>query len=147
MASTQPVRSTPTHSVSVAGVVMDGDGRALVTQRRDNGRWEPPGGVLELGETITDGVVREVFEETGLTVEPETVTGVYKNMKANVVAIVFRCKVTNGKLRTSDETQAFEWLTPDEISSRMSEAYAIRMLDAFEATGPHVRSHDGVSLI
>lgn len=126
---------------------MDGDGRALATQRRDNGRWEPPGGVLELGESITEGLVREVFEETGLTVEPETVTGVYKNMKANVVAIVFRCKVAGGELRTSDETQAFEWLTPDEIPTRMSEAYAVRMLDAFETAGPQVRSHDGVNLL
>lgn len=147
MTSPEPVRSTPTHSVSVAGVVVDDQGRALVTQRRDNGRWEPPGGVLELGESITDGLIREVFEETGLTVEPETVTGVYKNMKANVVAIVFRCKVAGGELRTSDETQAFAWLTPDEIPARMSEAFAVRMLDAFEPAGPQVRSHDGVSLL
>jgi 8-oxo-dGTP diphosphatase len=126
---------------------MDGQGRALAAQRRDNGRWEPPGGVLELDESITEGLVREVFEETGLTVEPEIITGVYKNMKANVVAIVFRCKVVSGDLHTSDETQAFAWLTPDEISGAMPEAYAVRMLDAFETVGPQVRSHDGVSML
>jgi 8-oxo-dGTP diphosphatase len=73
------------HSVSVAGVITDDHGRALLIQRRDNHRWEPPGGVLELGETIPDGLRREVREETGLEVEPVTLTGVYKNMKRAIV--------------------------------------------------------------
>lgn len=139
--------TTPTHSVSVAAAIIDDQGRALAVQRRDNGKWEPPGGVLELGETIPDGLAREVYEETGLTVEPETVTGVYKNMKHGIVAIVFRCHVTGGELRPSDETSAFAWLTPDEIPDRMTEAFAIRILDAFEPVWPHVRSHDGVNIL
>jgi 8-oxo-dGTP pyrophosphatase MutT (NUDIX family) len=61
----------PTHSVSVAGVVVRDDGRVLVVQRRDNGRWEAPGGVLELGETFEEGVRREVAEETGVDVAVE----------------------------------------------------------------------------
>ena len=40
----------PKHSVSVAGIVVDDHGRVLVIRRDDNGRWEPPGGVLELDE-------------------------------------------------------------------------------------------------
>lgn len=62
------------HSVSVAGVVVDGDGKVLVIRRRDNGRWEPPGGVLEIGETFEDGVRREVHEETGLWVRVDRLT-------------------------------------------------------------------------
>jgi len=58
------------HSVSVAGVVIDEDWRALVIQRRDNGHWEPPGGILERDESIIEGLLREVREETGLIVEP-----------------------------------------------------------------------------
>ncbi|MGR3936071.1 NUDIX hydrolase, partial [Streptomyces sp. BRA346] len=42
------------HSVSVAGVIVDDAGRALLIKRRDNGKWEPPGGVLEREETIPD---------------------------------------------------------------------------------------------
>jgi 8-oxo-dGTP diphosphatase len=68
------------HSVSVAGVITDGHGRALLTRRRDNQQWEPPGGVLELGEGIHNGLRREVREETGLIVEPDTLSGVFKNM-------------------------------------------------------------------
>ena len=46
------MNSPPAHSVSVAAVITDDHGRALLIQRRDNGSWEPPGGVLELGESI-----------------------------------------------------------------------------------------------
>jgi 8-oxo-dGTP diphosphatase len=49
-------------------------------QRRDDGGWEIPGGVLERNETFEDGVVREVHEETAVHVEVERLTGVYKHM-------------------------------------------------------------------
>jgi len=70
----------PRHSVSVTGVVVRSDGRILAIKREDDGRWVPPGGVLELDETPHQGVVREVFEETGVKVQPEKLVGVYKNM-------------------------------------------------------------------
>ena len=62
--------STSKHSVSVAAVITDDHDRALLIQRRDNHHWEPPGGVLELGETIEDGLRHEIREETGLHIEP-----------------------------------------------------------------------------
>ncbi|WP_344447389.1 NUDIX hydrolase, partial [Kitasatospora nipponensis] len=81
--------STPLHSVSVAGVVVREDGRVLAIRRADNGTWEPPGGVLELGETVEDGVRREIYEETGIKVTVDRLTGVYKNMTRGIVALVF----------------------------------------------------------
>lgn len=72
----------------VAGVITDDHGRALLIQRRDNGRWEPSGGVLELAESIHDGLCREVREETGLDVEPIILTGVYKNITRGIIALV-----------------------------------------------------------
>ncbi|RSS44520.1 NUDIX domain-containing protein [Streptomyces sp. WAC07061] len=140
-------RSTPRHSVSVAGVVVRDDGRLLAIRRADNGTWEPPGGVLELAETPEDGLQREVLEETGIHVEVDRLTGVYKNVTAGVVALVFRCKPSGGTERLSGETTAVQWLTPDEVAERMSEVYAIRLLDALDGTGPHVRSHDGRQLL
>jgi hypothetical protein len=70
--------SSAQHSVSVAGVIVDEQNRALLIRRRDNLHWEPPGGVLEVDEPIHDGLRREVHEETGLVVEPIRLTGVYK---------------------------------------------------------------------
>lgn len=139
--------STSRHSVSVAGVITDDRGRALLIQRRDNQRWEPPGGVLELHESIHDGLRREVREETGLEVEPIALTGVYKNMPRGIIALVFRCKATGGELVSSDETQAFKWAAEDEINRLATEAYAIRVTDAMHDNQAVIRQHDGTWLI
>ncbi|MGW4938918.1 NUDIX hydrolase [Streptomyces sp. NPDC004166] len=140
-------QSTPLHSVSVAGVVVREDGRLLAIRRADNGTWELPGGVLELNETPEAGVAREVLEETGIHVEVDELTGVYKNTTRGVVALVFRCKPSGGTERTSTESTAVEWLTPDEVNERMAEVFAVRLLDALDGNGPHVRSHDGKQLL
>ncbi|MES9808821.1 NUDIX hydrolase [Streptomyces cinereoruber] len=138
----------PLHSVSVAGVVVRDDGRILAIRRADNGTWEPPGGVLELNEHPEQGAAREVLEETGMCVEIERLTGVYKNMKQGVVALVFRCRPTSGVETTSDESTAVEWLTRDEVEERMGEVYAVRILDALDAEAvPYVRVHDGRHLL
>jgi len=121
---------------------------ALLIQRRDNQRWEPPGGVLELGETIPDGLRREVREETGLDVEPVALTGVCKNMTRAIVALVFRCKITGGELASSDEVAAFRWATAAEVAELADEAYAVRVLDALNGDHPAaVRHHDSVHLV
>lgn len=136
---------TPKHSVSVAGIVVRDDGRILAIQRRDNHQWEPPGGVLELDETFDEGVRREVREETGVDVEIERLTGVYKNMPRGIVALVFRCRPLGVAATSTDEAKRVDWLTVDEITSSMNEAYAVRVTDAL-SDGPRARAHDGVAL-
>src|SRR3954469_9135931 len=90
------VNETPRHSVSVAAAIFDESGEnVLLIKRRDNGHWEPPGGVLELNETIEEGLRREVREETGAEIEVGPLTGVYKNMNRGIVALVFNCHLTS----------------------------------------------------
>lgn len=138
----------PRHSVSVSGVIPDNHGHVLLIRRRDNQHWEPPGGVLELGETIHDGLRREICEETGLQVEPDALTGVYKNMPRGIIALVFRCKITGGQLTTNSEVTAFRWANESAIRELTSEAYAVRLLDAFrEGAAPAIRQHDGTELL
>jgi 8-oxo-dGTP diphosphatase len=138
---------TARHSVSVAAAIVNEAGNVLAIRRHDNGHWEPPGGVLELDESIHDGLIREVGEETGFVVEPERLTGVYKNMKRSIVALVFRCHVASGRARIGPEVAEFRWLTANEIVELMHEAYAIRLLDALQPGPPAVRSHDGIVLV
>lgn len=133
--------------MSVAGVVVNDDGQVLVVQRRDNGMWEIPGGVLELDEPIHDGLRREVLEETGVEIAPGPLTGVYKNMKLGVVALVFRATRTGGEPGPTEESAAVAWWTADEVGERMAPAYAVRVLDALEPNGVAVRHHDGVRLL
>jgi 8-oxo-dGTP diphosphatase len=138
---------SPKHSVSVAAAIVDDQERFLVIRRADNGRWEPPGGVLELEESITDGLIREVREETGVDVQPVALTGVYKNMRRGIVALVFRCEIIAGTPRTSDEAREFAWLSAEDLADHMSDAYRVRLLDALDASVPTVRAHDGTSIL
>ena len=138
----------PRHSVSVAAAILDDQGRFLVIRRADNGRWEPPGGVLELDESITDGLVREVYEETGVRVRPGPLTGVYKNMSRGIVALVFRCDAIHGQASSTLEASEIAWLRPDDVLQRMSPAYSVRLLDALDdRNGPIIRAHDGTVVI
>ncbi|KAB7832676.1 NUDIX hydrolase [Streptomyces mobaraensis] len=135
--------------MSVAGIIVDDQGRALLIKRRDNGHWEPPGGVLEAGETIPDALEREVLEETGIKIAtPAVLTGVYKNMTGLIVSLVFRCEAIDGNPTTGAETRALRWATRGEVVELADEAYAIRVLDALDAANPPaVRAHDGVRLV
>ena len=138
----------PRHSVSVSGVIPDDHGRVLLIRRRDNQHWEPPGGILELDEAIHDGLRREIREETGLDIEPDALTGVYKNMPRGIIALVFRCKITGGHLAANDEVTAFHWAAAAEVAELADEAYAARVLDALRETADAaVRAHDGVRLM
>lgn len=138
---------TPRHSVSVTGIVIRDDGRVLAIQRNDNGRWVPPGGVLELDESPAEGVAREILEETGVKVKAEKLTGVYKNMRLGVVTLAFQCSVIDGQARTSDEARQVAWLTIDDADRLMVQAQAVRVTDAVSDGGPAVRIHDGTHLL
>lgn len=137
------------HSVSVAGVTFDDAGRVLVIRRRDNGQWQPPGGILELDETLEQGVAREVLEETGVRVRVERLTGVYKNMAIGVVALVFRCNAIDLALRLTEETTDVRWLDVAEATALMSPAFALRVSDATRPAteAPASRAHDGVDIL
>lgn len=135
------------HSVSVAAVITDERDRVLVIQRRDNGKWEIPGGILELDESIHDGLRREVEEETGVLIEPERLTGAYKNLKLGVVALVFRARVIGGSPRPTEESQRVDWWTRDAVIAQMAETFAVRVTDALDADQPAIRAHDGVRLL
>jgi ADP-ribose pyrophosphatase YjhB (NUDIX family) len=127
---------------------VDPPGRVLLQRRRDNGVWEPPGGVLELDERVADGVIREVREETGIHVELVTLTGVYKSMTHAVIELVFLCRATGGNLAVSAESTEFTWADRDLIATLTTEAFTARILDALAYAGrPAIREHDGFRLV
>ena len=139
---------TPRHSVSVAAAIFDEAGeKVLVIKRRENGKWEPPGGVLELGETIEDGLRREVREETGAEIAVGPLTGVYKNMSLGIVALVFHCTLSSAFSDTTTEARRVCWLSTADVTSLMPEAYFRRILDARQSQKAQIRAHDGNAII
>ncbi|MFC9088223.1 NUDIX hydrolase [Nocardiopsis dassonvillei] len=141
------MNASPVHSVSVTGVVIrPEDGRVLVIKRADDGRWVPPGGVLELAETPEECAVREVREETGVEVKPVRLTGVYKNMKLGVVSLAFLCEPVGGEAQVTSEARVVTWMTIQEAVSAVPEARSVRITDAVRDDGPFVRAHDGTHL-
>jgi len=135
------------HSVSVAGIVVREDDRILVIRRRDNGQYQAPGGILEQDERIEDGLAREILEETGLRVAPERLSGIYKNMRLGVVSLVFRARLLGGTPTINDEVAEVLWMDRDQVTALMTEAFAMRVIDALDGPWPHIRHHDGTRLL
>jgi ADP-ribose pyrophosphatase YjhB (NUDIX family) len=102
--------------------------------------------VLELDESFEDGVRREVLEETGLEVQVERLTGVYKNLAHGIVALVYRCQSVGGEPHATEEAREIRWMTAEEVQSSMVPAFAVRVLDAFKEA-PQSRAHDGVNVV
>src|SRR5689334_22090258 len=97
---------------AVTSVVINADGWVLLQKRADNGKWALPGGILEPGEEPADCVVREVWEETGITVVPVRLSGVYGGSNLTVrypngdqniyVSICFVCRPIGGTPYAND---------------------------------------------
>lgn len=117
----------PANSVvpSVVAFVQDGDGRVLMIRRSDNGRWALPGGGHDAGEFISDTVVREAKEETGIDVEVIGLSGIYTD-PGHVMAysdgevrqqfsMCFRARPVGGRIRTSSETTEVRWVAPRDL--------------------------------
>lgn len=101
------------HLVSAAGLVENDRGEILLVLSPDRG-WEYPGGIIEQGETIQQGLLREIYEETGVQAEIVSFVGVSKNLDRNIVNLDFRCRYISGELRTSDESLIVRWVTPEQ---------------------------------
>jgi 8-oxo-dGTP diphosphatase len=110
----------PSHPVvGVGAVVLDGDRVLLVKRGKEplRGRWLVPGGMVELGETLTDAVVREVREETGLEVRPREVVFVFDRVERegaellyHYVIVDYACDLVGGGLVPGSDAEDAAWV-------------------------------------
>ncbi|GAA1806585.1 NUDIX hydrolase [Luedemannella flava] len=134
--------------IGARAVIRDDAGRVLLIKRSDNGHWSLPAGAMELGESITECAVREVFEETGLTageVEPFALyTGVdytFTNQWGHTYQLfvtAFRVPRWSGELiRVTDETTDAVFYDPGELPEPLSATVreALADLATFETSG------------
>lgn len=119
--------------VAVLAVVLRGDGpdtRALIVQRAQQpnaGRWGFPGGVLELGETVGEGAMRELLEETGVVAEPAGWLNVHDavsrdaegRVQFHYVLIAVRGIWRSGDGEPADDAAACAWASRADIAAGM----------------------------
>jgi ADP-ribose pyrophosphatase YjhB (NUDIX family) len=128
--------------VGVGAVVVD-EGRVLLVRRGREplkGQWSLPGGLLEVGESLTAGVAREVKEETGLTVEPlelvELLDRIHRDgerIRYHYVIADYLCRVLGGELKAASDAEAVCWVERAEWNSHSAlklDPIAVRVIEA-----------------
>jgi ADP-ribose pyrophosphatase YjhB (NUDIX family) len=119
-------RTYPEHPIIGVGAVIV-DGRRVLLVRRATeplkGEWSVPGGMLELGEKLRDGVRREVWEETGLVVEPGEVLDVFDSIftdgqgrtQYHYVLIDFLCRAISGEAKAGTDVSEVRWASENDL--------------------------------
>ena len=124
--------------VGVGAVVVRGD-RALIVKRMHEprkGEWSLPGGMLDLGESLTDAARREVKEETGLDVHPgpiiETFDRVHRDADGRIryhfVIVDFVCQSAEGEAVAGSDAEAVAWVTAAQLDAYGVNAHAAAVI-------------------
>jgi len=111
--------------VGVGAIIIKG-GRVVLVKRAHppiQGQWSIPGGVLEVGEFVREAAIREAREETGLTVEPGELLGVYdrilrddqKRVQYHYLLVDFLCRPVGGQLQAATDAAEVRWFTREEL--------------------------------
>jgi 8-oxo-dGTP diphosphatase len=122
----------------VGAVILDGD-RVLLARRGHpplEGEWSLPGGAVEVGETLREGLMREVLEETGLTVEVGPVIEVLDRIERNsddrveyhFVIVDYLCSVRGGTLACASDASDARWVRLDDLADYSLTEAALRVI-------------------
>jgi 8-oxo-dGTP diphosphatase len=129
--SSSESRSYPPRPILAVSAAIFGDfrdGRVLIVRRARppaHGLYTLPGGVVELGETLQQAVVREIREETGLAIEPVVLAGYREaiardsegRIERHFVILPFAARLLGGELTLNQELAEARWLKPAELSA------------------------------
>lgn len=136
-----PVFSRPTPLVGGDAAVIGDEGRILLIQRADNGKWAMPGGAFEVGDTPAAGVEREALEETGVRCRATSLVGVFDSRFCGTVSrhqlyhLVFLCEpLDRGK--AGEPSHAIEvldvgWFPEDGLPEDLDPGHRTRIPEAF----------------
>jgi ADP-ribose pyrophosphatase YjhB (NUDIX family) len=126
MSDGENARSYPTRPFLAVSAAIFRNGRVLIVRRARPpayGLYTLPGGVVELGETLQEAVMREVREETGLAIAPIELVGFRQaiardasgRVERHFVILPFAARWLNGEVSLSEELAEADWRKPDEI--------------------------------
>ena len=132
---------------SVTAVIYDEHGRILLARHAESDVWVAPGGSVDPHESPADAVVRETWEETGLSVRPAALLGVYGGREFLVtyangdrvayLMTVFECGIVEGTARPDGvETLELRWVSEADIAGLRLPVWAhVVLADAFHGRG------------
>lgn len=152
----------PTHIVAAGGVIINDNNEILLMKNLRKG-WEYPGGIVEPGETVPQGLIREIKEETGVNVDIINIVGIYSNTEKKkgyngvekvptIVTIDFICKYISGELRPNDESSEVKWFSEKDALKIIKTKQQLRFrkaLDyrsAFSCIGYQVNSSNEIEI-
>ena len=140
-------RTYPNRPFLAVSAAIIRDGKVLVVRRARNpalNLYTLPGGAVEAGETLRQAVIREVLEETALTVEPAALAGYREviipdaegRIERHFVIMSFAARWLAGEPVLNEELDAARWLYPADLSDlRTTEGLAEIVDTAFESIG------------
>ena len=112
--------------VAVKAVIVNPKNQALIMCEK--GRWQAPGGRLESGERLKEGLAREILEETGIddlkignAIHIDEWFGKPEGKRVHIIAIFFACSIDHDKVAVSDEHEGFAWVTVANLSNYVIE--------------------------
>lgn len=121
----------PVHTLSAAALVTRGDEVLLIRSPRRG--WEFPGGMVEQGESVIQGLMREIREETGVEVQVTAFVGAYSNLVQKdgygplegtklptVLNLTFLCEYVSGDICLSEESTDVAWVSREEAMRRVT---------------------------
>lgn len=120
-------------------IILNENGEVLL-QQRDSGLWGLPGGIMELGESLEETAVREVFEETGLKIKVSSLFGVYSKYFAQYrngdvsqpIVTVFCADIIGGEIKCDGvETLDLKYFSKDSLPEIFCEQHIDILSDHF----------------
>jgi 8-oxo-dGTP diphosphatase len=122
----QESRRYPLRPFLGIGALIFDNYKLLIVERANEpfkGYWSLPGGILECGEKLDEGIRREVLEETGLVVEPLSVFEIFERIipdaegkaEYHYVLIDYLCRPVGGKLAPASDVSRVVWVTEQNL--------------------------------
>lgn len=126
--------------LSAACCIIRNENGEVLLQQRDSGLWGLPGGIMELGESLEETAVREVFEETGLKIMVGSLFGVYSKYFAQYrngdvsqpIVTVFYADIIGGEMKCDGvETLDLKYFSKDSLPEIFCEQHIDILSDHF----------------